>query len=162
MKGYKYHKKKQQTNMDQPSLYIVGQNYFSKCFKCGVGKKFFTVYKCGKCDPQTEEKYCYDCCEQSLLNEDDNIAVLCMGCAFCYNYIHISKFYESQKKGGWQRLKFDCSSCTCCCGGNNCLTGSMCCVIEDSEDENKKDENKEKDEKNSDEKPKEDKNKQDK
>ena len=131
-------------------------------------KKIFTVYKCGKCELQTVEKYCYECCEQSLLNEDDNIAALCMGCAFCYNNIHVSKFYESQKKGGWQGLKFDCSSCTCCCGGNDCLTGSMCCVIEDSEDEdgeedeNKKDENKTKDEKNSDEKPKEDKNKQDK
>ena len=143
--------------MNQPSLYIVRQNYFSNCFKCSLEKKIFTVYKCGKCYPQTVEKYCYECCEQSLLNEDDNIAALCMECAFCYDYIHVSKFYERQKEGGWQGLKFDCSDCTCCCGEDDCVTGSMCCVVgdEDEEDKDEEDENKQKDDKNSNEKPKE-------
>ena len=132
--------------MDRPSLYIVKQNYLSVCFKCGVEKIFFTVYKCGKCEPQTVEKYCYECCEKSLLKDDDNITALCMGCAFCYDYVHVSSFYKKQKKGGWQGLKFDCSYCACCCGGGGCVTGSLCCCISEDEDEKKKDLEKDTDE----------------
>lgn len=87
--------------MDQPSLNIVKQNYSSDCFKCGVPNKFFVVYKCGKCEPQTIEKYCYPCCEKSCEKEDDHIAALCMGCAWCYNYILVTQFYCKQKKGDY-------------------------------------------------------------
>ena len=109
------------------------------------------MYKCGKCSPQTVEKYCYECCEKSLLNEDDYIDALCMECAFCYDYINVSKFYKKQKKGGWQGLKFDCCKCTCCCDGADCVSGSLCCVINDDDDTESTtddDENKEKDENN--------------
>ena len=137
--------------MDNRALYIVRQNYTSKCFKCEKEKFFFTVYRCGKCDPQTVEKYCYECCEASLTSEDDeeeedddkHINALCEGCAFCYDYIHVSNFYKKQKKGGWQGLKFDCVNCTCCCGGPYCVTGSICCCVPegdefDSEEEEEK------------------------
>lgn len=85
--------------MDQPSLYIVKQNYLSECFKCGVTNNFFTVYKCGKCEPQTIAKYCYSCCEKSIPEEEESIAALCMGCAWCYDYINVTSFYNNQKKG---------------------------------------------------------------
>ena len=128
-------------NMNNRALYIVRQNYTSECFKCKKEKFFFTVYRCGKCDPQKVEKYCYECCEASLTNEDKEedddklINALCMGCAFCYDYIHVSRFYKDQKKNGWQGLKYDCDKCTCCCSGPYCLTGSLCCCVPVSESE---------------------------
>ena len=130
--------------MDRATLYIVKQNYLSNCFKCDVKKKFFTVYRCGKCEPQTVEKYCYECCEKAILKEDDEISALCMECAFCYDFINVSKFYKDQKDHGWQGLKFDCSSCSCCCGSDECITGSLCCCESDDEadDDEKKDKNK--------------------
>ena len=126
--------------MDNRALYIVRQNYNSVCFKCKKEKNFFTVYRCGKCDPQTVEKYCYECCEASLTGEDGEdddkyINALCEGCAFCYDYIHVSNFYKTQKKGGWQGLKFDCDKCICCCGGPYCVTGSVCCCVPEGKDE---------------------------
>lgn len=83
--------------MDHASLSLIRQNYSSKCFKCNETNKNFVVYKCGKCIPQTVEKYCYECCEKST--ESEPIAVLCMGCAFCYDYIKVTQFYNSQKEG---------------------------------------------------------------
>ena len=103
--------------MNNTALYIVRQNFDSKCFKCKKEKKFFTVYRCGKCNPQTIEKYCYECCEESLIvkegedSDDDDtnhISALCMGCAFCYDYILVSEFYKKEKENGWQSLKYDC------------------------------------------------------
>ena len=139
--------------MDNRALYIVRQNYNSVCFKCKKEKKFFTVYRCGKCDPQKVEKYCYECCEASLTSEDKeeeeedddkHINALCMGCAFCYDYIHVSRFYKDQKKNGWQGLKYDCDKCTCCCSGPYCLTGSLCCCVSESEESESEEEGEEK------------------
>ena len=120
--------------MNRAALYIVRQNFNSKCFKCKKEKKFFTVYRCGKCKPQTIEKYCYECCEASLIEKDEDdddeyINALCMGCAFCYDYVQVSKFYKKEKENGWQSLKYDCDKCVCCCGSSYCLTGSICCCI---------------------------------
>ena len=130
--------------MNNRALYIVRQNYNSECFKCKKEKKFFTVYRCGKCDPQTVEKYCYECCEASLKEDDEDddeyINALCMGCAFCYDYIHVSDFYKKQKENGWQGLKFDCDKCICCCGGDFCVTGSLCCCVPESESESESEE----------------------
>ena len=131
--------------MNYAALYIVRQNFNSKCFKCGEEKKFFTVYRCGKCKPQTVEKYCYECCEASLIPKDGGeiddgyIDALCMNCAFCYDYINVSKFYKDQKKNGWQGLKFDCDACSCCCGGTDCLTGSLCCCVSENDDDDEDD-----------------------
>ena len=132
--------------MNNRALYIVRQNYNSKCFKCKEEKRFFTVYRCGKCEPQTVEKYCYECCEASLINQKDDedddgyIYALCMGCAFCYDYIHVSNFYKKQKENGWQGLKFDCDKCICCCGGPFCVTGSLCCCVPEPEAESEEEE----------------------
>ena len=131
--------------MNRAALYIVRQNFNSKCFKCKKEKKFFTVYRCGKCKPQTVEKYCYECCEASLIekegeDDDEYINALCMGCAFCYDYVQVSKFYKKEKKNGWQSLKYDCDKCVCCCGKSDCLTGSICCCIPDSDSDSEDDE----------------------
>ena len=133
--------------MNNRALYIVRQNFDSECFKCKEEKRFFTVYRCGKCDPQTVEKYCYECCEASLIDqkdgeddEDGYINALCMGCAFCYDYIHVSNFYKKQKENGWQGLKYDCDKCVCCCGGVLCVTGSICCCVSESESESESEE----------------------
>lgn len=129
--------------MDRVALYIVRQNYFSTCIKCKLEKKYFAVYRCGKCEPQTIEKYCYECCEKSCLQDEEEISVLCMGCAFCYDYINVTKFFQDQKNCGWQGLKYDCLRCSCCCDGDDCIAGSLCCVSDsETEDEEKKDEEK--------------------
>ena len=142
--------------MNNTALYIVRQNFDSKCFKCKKEKKFFTVYRCGKCNPQTIEKYCYECCEESLIvkegedSDDDDtnhISALCMGCAFCYDYILVSEFYKKEKENGWQSLKYDCGTCTCCCGGNDCITGSICCCIPNESDDSEEEEEEEEEEK---------------
>ena len=158
------------STMNNRALYIVHQNYTSECFKCKKKKKFFTVYRCGRCDPQKVEKYCYECCEASLTDkdgdeeeedDDKHINALCMGCAFCYDYIHVSRFYKAQKKGGWQGLKFDCDKCICCCGGPYCVTGSLCCCVsEESESEEETEEEKEKKKQEEEEREKEKKKKQ--
>ena len=140
------------STMNNRALYIVRQNYTSECFKCKKEKIFFTVYRCGRCDPQTVEKYCYECCEASLTSEDEedddqHINALCEGCAFCYDYIHVSNFYMAQKKGGWQGLKFDCDKCICCCGGPYCITGSLCCCVPEGKDESESEEEEEEREK---------------
>ena len=120
--------------MDQPTLNIVRQNYSSNCFKCGKSSKNFAIYNCQKCEPKAIEKYCFGCCEKSAKGKEQDINVLCTGCAFCYNYIHVTEFFINQKEGGWQGLKYDCEYCQCCCGSSDCITGSLRCCIDGIEE----------------------------
>ena len=121
--------------MDYPTLNIVRQNYDSECFQCGKKSKNFTIYNCRKCDPQTVERYCFECCRKSNEKGEEEIFALCMGCAICYDYIHVTQFFIQQEEGGWQGMKYDCQYCQCCYGRANCIIGSLCCCIRGIEDE---------------------------
>ena len=109
--------------------------HFSSCCK---KSKNFMVYNCHRCDPETVEKYCFKCCEKSNEKDEEEIYALCENCAICYDYIHVTRLFISQKEGGWQGMKYDCKYCRCCCGNGNCIIGSLCCCIKGIEEEERK------------------------